>query len=139
MSKRDWVTSRIIIGSPGMLDTIVQQRYWNEASFKSIYPGDRIIDTERDHIVGAASDYILVNYNANINTAELKRLAVLKLTGENERLGKMMKKKYPMVKNTNYSEEQMRSYYQFVEQMRQERVRWFWEHGIVIVQTNETC
>lgn len=136
-SKREWVTSELIIGPPGMLDTIRHKKYWNSL-YADLKSGESfVVDFETDENVPVG--YALYNYNPNINVAELKRLVLLKFPGELGAFHDTFIKKNHLEKVFSWPPRLRWEYDEGIEQRMRALKQWFWEKGIVILSVNGTC
>lgn len=140
-SKRDWVNSRIIVGSKGMLDSTMQERYWDSLVFatkKWSASSTDIQDYDFDET--PFPEFVLYNYNPNINREELKRLIRLKIpVNFYEALAQELMRK----NNLKRGPEESQIFRQLYEEASTRRLRkiqdWFWEKGILLIRINGTC
>jgi hypothetical protein len=136
-SKRWWLTAELIIGSKGMLDTLKNQRYRNHLLFSNEGLSPQA-DTIREDawIDGPYTGYILYNYNAKINKAELKRLILSKVPQENiyDRFNQYWNKKENMGNQSRIVDFQ-----RFADREGIKLRKWFWKRGILVVRINGTC
>jgi hypothetical protein len=131
-SKRDWLTSELIIGNAEMIDTVEQRRYWN-----SVQMNDSLkVSKDRSSDWG----YRLLNYNSKINTSELRRLAALKFKMmEDDQMEKDFQKKHHLKQDSSrYWVYQQK--WRYFQQLRYQELRmWFWQRKILVVRVNGTC
>ena len=136
-SERLWLTSEMVIGTAGMIDTVVHQQYWNsivvdfEASSE-----DSLAFGKYEAMWG----YRLINYNPNNNVEELKRLANLKfhLRMEEDFL-KRFRKNQNLAETETTSVEQDRLAFEARQRYFQSIRLWFWKKGIIMIRVNGTC
>lgn len=128
-TKREWLTSEIIVGSKAMVDSIHQQKYWN-----SFEPSEAALDFEYDN-----TNYCFYNYNAQINEAELMRLIHLKFSVTDEEALQRFKSKHHIKATANLPPKLQRLFYKEQAQKQQERRRWFWQKGVLILKVRRTC
>lgn len=128
-SKREWIASKVIVGTSSVLDSIRQKRYWNSLSFCT---SDEESDTIRLDYIGHHGGYILYNYNPKINVAELKRLVYLRFSPQNAAFLQKFRKKHRLKKGQEWTPKLLQLYQEAISQ-------WFWERGILIVEFQATC
>jgi hypothetical protein len=136
-SKREWVTSELIIGSAGMLDTLHRKQYWNSLSVFRQSPEPFVIGFESTEDVPVGYD--LYNYNPNINVAELKRLVLLQFPGELGVYHDAFIKENHLEKVFSWPPRLRWEYDEGIRQRMRAVKQWFWEKGIVIISVNGTC
>jgi hypothetical protein len=131
-SKRHWVTSELIVGNAEMIDTVEQRRYWNSVQMNN-----------RMEVAEDGSDdwgYRLLNYNAQINKPELRRLAALKFKMlESKQLEKDLRKKYHLKYDPRRYWTYQQKWEDFQQAQYQELRMWFWQRKILVVEINGTC
>lgn len=139
-SKRYWLTSDIISGSNGLMDTINHQRYWNHLFFTSDdSEKGKIVYNNFDYIDGPYSGFALYNYNAQINLAELKRLVNLKFPVNTEDIIQNFKRKHKIKDGQAWTPKQQQLYEDILNQKAQSLRAWFWKKGILMVAVYGTC
>ena len=135
--QRSWDFSEVVIGSQGMIDTVLTERYWN-----LIYLDDVSfdLDTLRFSDSGIMSGYILINYNARNNVEELKRLARLKF--QSLKINAFMqevKKDHGIGEYEPVSDE----VYEIFEVRWKQKIQgikdWFWKRGVVVAYVWTGC
>ena len=139
-SKRYWYTSEVIVGTVGMLDTIRQQRCWNQVIFSTenwetdtiTFQGDGIMD-------GPFGGFALYNYNPQINVAELKRLVSLKFPINYEADLQEFKRKNKVKEGQEWTPKLQRLHEEAVARKLRSVKEWFWKKGILMVAVNGTC
>lgn len=136
-SERLWLTSEMVIGTKGMIDTVLHQQYWNSI----------VVDFEassEDSLAfgkyGAMWGYRLINYNPNNNIEELKRLANIKFRLiMDDRFWDNFRKEKNLTGTDSMSPEQERYDFEAKQQYFQSIRLWFWKKGIVMIRVNGTC
>ena len=141
-SKRYWLTSETISGTPGLLDTINHFRYWNHLFFAtSNWEKDTVVFQDRDFIDGALQGFALYNYNPQINIAELKRLVSLKfpVKPQYEETLQNFKRKHKIKDDQEWTKRQRQLFEDLLNQKRESLRAWFWKKGILMVAVHGTC
>lgn len=139
-SKRYWLTSEIIVGSVGMLDTIRQQRCWNRLVFSTEnWETDSFDFQEHGYIDGPYGGFALYNYNPQINVAEMKRLVSLKFSINYEAVSQGFKRKHKIKDGQEWPPELQRLHEEEVARKLRSVKKWFWKKGILMVAINGTC
>lgn len=139
-SKRYWLTSEIIVGTLGMLDTLQNQRYWNSLVFATQdWESDTIVYQDLGIVDGPYPGFALYNYNAQINVAELKRLIHLKFTLHDDVILQEFKRKYKIKEQEEWTSTIQMKYEKFVSSKIKALKTWFWKRGVLVVEVNGTC
>jgi len=139
-SKRDWYTSRVLLGTSGIFDTIQQQRYWNRLVFAIRTDRPDNLDIEEHNLISGPYDgFALYNYNPRINVAELKRLARLKFPLDEKALRQAFVQKYKLRDDQAWPPELIHLYDKTLAQKAQSIGEWLWKKGILLVVINGTC
>lgn len=125
-TKRNWIGIGMHITTPGMIDTIAQQQFWNHYFFS---PND-----------DAMWGYLMLNYNEKINVAELERLTELKrkILDYNDFWTVFEKN------NTYFLDEKDRNLWhkwgnELLEKRMQKLKEWFRKRGIFIIEIHSSC
>lgn len=138
-SKRDWYTSKVIVGTVGMLDTIRQQRCWNQMIFSPDSELDIIIFQKYGFINGPYGGFALYNYNPQINVAELKRLILLKFPTNYEAVSQEFRRKHKVKEGEEWTPRLQRLHEEAVARKLRSVKEWFWKKGVLLVTVNGTC
>lgn len=137
-TKREWLTSEIIVGSQGMLDTIKNEKYWNSIvlDLENSKP-DSLAFSSWDSMWG----YELINYNPKNNEQELRRLAKLKLSflADSRKFYDSFKAKNGLAKSEMMSDSLRRKADKALADKLQNVKDWLWKRGVVIIRINGTC
>lgn len=135
-SARNWLTSEIVIGSPGMLDSIQNLQYWNKLGVSLYTMASDSLFFSDDVEWG----YRMINYSSKNNVAELKRLARLKFSvGEEEIIRERIKRANGFSPNDIVPKKLNRQILNQIELEYQKKKNWFWKRGVMIVKVNGTC
>lgn len=130
-TKREWLTSEIIVGTQGMADSINQQKYWNA------------LETPPDGLAGNYNyyegGYEFYNYNPQINMAEMKRLIRLKFSETQETALQNFKRVHHISEMQELPLKLQQLFEKEYIQKEEARKRWFWRKGILMVEVNGTC
>ena len=136
-SKREWLTSQLVITSASMIQTVKHQQYWTRLKMTGHPEKDSIVFIE-DNITGG---YDLINYNSRINKKELIRLAEMKLKPIwHDDYSDFIIQKYNLNKSQFDSHNLWsETFYMCRQKHFQEICDWFAQRKILIVSTWETC
>ena len=136
-SDRWWLTTELVVGQSEMMKTIQDQQYWNRLTV-DLETGDDTLGFSNEWPIWGIE---MINYNAKVNVAELKRLAQLKF--EHLTDWKQMEAHVIEKYGIDNSGEDQYSINRCVEEGReryfQELREWFWERGILIIQVWGNC
>lgn len=138
-TKRDWLTSEIITGTQGMLDTLSNEKYRNKIVFQNEEESDSTRIRYVEYIDGPYSGFALYNYNAQINAAELKRLVERWFPIQYHAFWKDFAKKHKANGDIPLPSGLFRLGTEILEKRMQKARRWFWEKKIVLIAVNGTC
>lgn len=135
-TNRWWLTSDIVYASVNMMKTLQNEQYWNRIVL-TFGRTDSLIITDGLYDLGLE----MYNYNPKNNVSELKRLAQLKLYPlfDSDVRYKIVMDKYNLVQ-ADYPPRIwhfiLNAHYE--KHFRELQV-WFWERGILILNTWDTC
>lgn len=139
-TKRYWLTSEIIIGTNGMLDTLSNEKYWNSVVFSTdSWESDTGKIQYFEYIDGPMGGYALYNFNPNINIAELKRLIGSKFPIDYQTFWKEFRRKHKVSPDVSLPPRLERLGNEILEERLQKIKKWFWEKKIVLIAVNGTC
>lgn len=140
-AKRRWLESEILVCNQELMETIAEQKYWNEI-YVTVNQEDTLNFSKSPNSM-LMEGYHLINYSPNNNVKELQRLARLKLsflTSEKQRqFWEKFRKKHNITSDERMQEELKRKGYEIMERKIQKAKDWLWQRGIVAIRVNGTC
>lgn len=140
-AKRRWLESEILVCSKELINTITEQKYWNEI-YVTVNQKDTLNFSKSPNSM-LMEGYHLINYSPNNNVQELQRLARLKLsflTNEKQRqFWEKFRKKYGSPIDRIMKKKLERKGHEMIERKVQNAKEWLWKRGIVAIRVNGTC
>lgn len=135
-SERYWLTSGIVVGTTGMIDTVRNKAYWNSI----VVSMDNYTSDSLEIYEEPMAGYRLINYNPGVNIEGLKQYARLKF---HPRMEEKYSEEFMRKHRTPTDEKQSRELDRLREEMFERKIQlirlWFWKKGIVMIRINGTC
>lgn len=133
-SKREWLTSEVVIADRDMIQTITNKRYWNALT---VTFQNNVLHVQNQLMPGLQ----MINYNSSINNEELKRLATLKFSSFylSQNQFQFIVDYYHLEKNNLDHQSWDNLVYSYRRRYWQKLRDWFWKRNVLIIDVWDTC